>query len=144
MPWGAVEKRDQAAARRYLRTASVRKTTMISEVLPLLHLHGLSSGDFVPALEQFLGSPAGNAVKKITDDVDELLAFYGFPAEHWIHLRTTNPSESTSATVRLRTKVTKGTGSAAAALRSRCVQSVTALRAVRPQTARRPRPVLEF
>ena len=55
------------------------------------------------------------AVKKITDDVDELLAFYDFPAEHWIHLRTTNPIESTFATVRLRTKVTRGAGSAAAA-----------------------------
>jgi transposase-like protein len=54
--------------------------------------------------------------KKITDDVDELLAFYDFPAEHWIHLRTTNPIESTFATVRLRTKVTKGAGSRAAAL----------------------------
>ncbi|MBT2481829.1 IS256 family transposase [Streptomyces sp. ISL-94] len=56
------------------------------------------------------------AVKKIIDDVDELLSFYDFPAEHWIHLRTTNPVESTFATVRLRTKVTRGAGSAAAAL----------------------------
>lgn len=50
------------------------------------------------------------------DDGDELLAFYDFPAEYWVHLRTTNPIESTFATVRLRTKVAKGTGSAAAAL----------------------------
>lgn len=56
------------------------------------------------------------AVKKITDDEDELLAFYDFPSEHWIHLRTKNPIESTFATVRLRTKVTKGAGSRAAAL----------------------------
>ncbi|MFB6508061.1 IS256 family transposase [Streptomyces sp. NPDC002466] len=56
------------------------------------------------------------AVKKIVDDEDELLAFCDFPAEHWIHLRTTNPVESTFATVRLRTKVTKGAGSRAAAL----------------------------
>jgi transposase-like protein len=56
------------------------------------------------------------AVKKITDDEAELLAFYDFPAEHWIHLRTTNPIESTFATVQLRTKVTKGPGSRAAAL----------------------------
>ncbi|MEV7130633.1 IS256 family transposase [Streptomyces sp. NPDC093260] len=56
------------------------------------------------------------AVKKIVDDEDELLAFYDFPAEHWIHLRTTNPIESTFATVRLRTKVTKGAGSRAAGL----------------------------
>ena len=56
------------------------------------------------------------AVKKIVDDEDELLAFYDLPAEHWIRLRTTKPIESTFATVRLRTKVTKGAGSRAAAL----------------------------
>lgn len=56
------------------------------------------------------------AVAKVTDDQDELLAFYDYPAEHWIHLRTTNPIESTFATVRLRTKVTKGAGSRAAGL----------------------------
>lgn len=55
-------------------------------------------------------------VKRITDDETELLAFFGFPAEHWIHLGTTNPIESTFATVRLRTKVTKGADSRAAAL----------------------------
>ena len=49
-------------------------------------------------------------------DEEELLAFYDYPAEHWIHLRTTNPIESTFSTVRLRTKVTKGHGSKAAAL----------------------------
>ena len=51
------------------------------------------------------------AVAKITDDLDVLLAFYDYPAEHWVHLRTTNPIESTFATVRLRTRVTKGPGS---------------------------------
>jgi transposase-like protein len=45
-----------------------------------------------------------------------MLAFYDFPAEHWSHLRTTNPIESTFATVRLRTKRTKGSGSAEATL----------------------------
>jgi putative transposase len=54
------------------------------------------------------------ATAKITDDLDVLLAFYDYPAEHWIHLRTTNPIESTFATVRLRTRVTKGPGSRAA------------------------------
>jgi transposase-like protein len=43
-----------------------------------------------------------------------LLAFYDYPAEHWIHLRTTNPIESTFATVRRRQRVTKGPGSRAA------------------------------
>ena len=56
------------------------------------------------------------AAAKITDDLPELLAFYDYPAEHWIHLKTTNPIESTFATVRLRTKVTKGPGSRAAGL----------------------------
>ncbi|PWI04872.1 IS256 family transposase [Streptomyces sp. NWU339] len=65
---------------------------------------------------QLYGAKFPKAVKKITDDQAELLAFYDFPAEHWIHLRTTNPIESTFATVRLRTKVTRGAGSRTAAL----------------------------
>jgi putative transposase len=56
------------------------------------------------------------ATEKMTKDRDALLAFFDFPAEHWIHLLTTNPIESTFATVRLRTKVTKGPGSRAAGL----------------------------
>jgi len=59
--------------------------------------------------EQF--AAFGKATKKITGQLDVLLAFYDFPAEHWIHLRTTNPIESTFSTVRLRTKVTRGAGS---------------------------------
>ncbi|WP_031487744.1 IS256 family transposase [Streptomyces bicolor] len=70
----------------------------------------------VKAFAKQYGTKFPKAVKKIVDDEDELLAFYDFPAEHWIHLRTTNPIESTFATVRLRTKVTKGAGSRAAAL----------------------------
>lgn len=62
------------------------------------------------------GAKFPKAIKKITDDQDVLLEFFDCPAEHWIHLRTTNPIESTFATVRLRTKVTKGAGSRAAAL----------------------------
>jgi putative transposase len=56
------------------------------------------------------------AVECLTKDRDVLLAFYDFPAEHWIHLRTTNPIESTFATVRLRTKRTKGSGSRVACM----------------------------
>jgi putative transposase len=56
------------------------------------------------------------AVEKVTKDAEQLLAFFDFPAEHWVHLKTTNPIESTFATVRLRTKVTKGPGSRAAGL----------------------------
>ena len=47
---------------------------------------------------------------------EELLCFFDFPAEHWLHLKTSNPIESTFATVRLRTRVTKGPGSKAAGL----------------------------
>jgi transposase-like protein len=56
------------------------------------------------------------AVAKIVDDAVPLLAFYDFPDEHWIHLKTTNPIESTFTTVRLRTEVTKGPASRAAGL----------------------------
>jgi len=52
--------------------------------------------------------------RKITEDLDVLLEFYTYPAEHWVHLRTTNPIESTFATVRLRQRITKGPGSRAA------------------------------
>ena len=72
--------------------------------------------DAVAAFTAAYGAKFGKAVAKITDDLDELLAFYDFPAEHWIHLRTTNPIESTFATVRHRSKVTKGPGSRAAGL----------------------------
>ena len=70
----------------------------------------------VKAFEGAYGAKFPKAAAKITDDVDELLAFYDYPAEHWVHLRTTNPIESTFATVRHRTKVTKGPGSRAAGL----------------------------
>ena len=56
------------------------------------------------------------AVAKLDRDWDALVAFYDFPAEHWRHLRTTNPIESSFATVKLRTRVTKGAGSKQAAL----------------------------
>ena len=56
---------------------------------------------------------ASDCLKK---DRDVLLTFYDFPAEHWVHVRTTNPIESTFATVRLRHRKTKGSGSRAACL----------------------------
>ncbi len=62
------------------------------------------------------GAKFPKAAAKITDDLEELLAFYDYPAEHWIHLRTTNPIESTFGTVRHRTKVTRGPGSRSAGL----------------------------
>jgi putative transposase len=65
------------------------------------------------AIAQFAadyGAKWPKAVAKVTDDIEALLAFYDFPAEHLVHLKTTNPVESTFATVRLRTRVTKRTG----------------------------------
>jgi transposase-like protein len=72
--------------------------------------------DAVSAFKAAYGAKFGKAVAKVTDDLEVLLAFYDFPAEHWQHLRTTNPIESTFATVRHRTKVTRGPGSRAAGL----------------------------
>jgi len=56
------------------------------------------------------------AVARLVKDREALLTFYDFPAEHWVHIRTTNPIESTFATVRLRTDKTKGSGSRIACL----------------------------
>ncbi|MFH9552682.1 IS256 family transposase [Streptomyces sp. NPDC017435] len=70
----------------------------------------------VAAFAKQYGAKYSKVVKRITDDEEELLVFFDFPAEHWIHLRTTNPIESTFATVRPCTKVTKGVGNRAAAL----------------------------
>ena len=71
------------------------------------------------AYEHFLSSweeKYPKAVDCLRQDKEELFAFYDFPAAHWIHIRTTNPIESTYATVRLRTKKTKGCGSRMATL----------------------------
>lgn len=56
------------------------------------------------------------AVDCLTKDMDALTAHFDFPAEHWVHIRTTNPIESTFSTVKLRTRVTKGAGSRSAGL----------------------------
>jgi transposase-like protein len=71
------------------------------------------------ALEVFreeYGAKYPKALSKLDRDWAQLTAFYDYPAEHWRHLRTTNPIESAFATVRLRTRVTKGAGSKTAAL----------------------------
>ena len=62
--------------------------------------------DALAAFEKFIatyGAKYPKAVEKLTQDKASLLAFYDFPAEHWQHVRTTNPIESTFATVRHRT-----------------------------------------
>jgi len=57
------------------------------------------------------GAKYPKAVESLTRDQEALLAFYDFPAEHWLHIRTSNPIESSFATVRLRQRITKGPGS---------------------------------
>jgi transposase-like protein len=71
------------------------------------------------AYEHFLsswGEKYPKATECLRTDKEELFTFYDFPAAHWVHIRTTNPIESTYATVRLRTKKTKGCGSRMATL----------------------------
>ncbi len=70
-----------------------------------------SKADAQTALERFIktyDAKYPKAVECLVKDREALLAFYDFPAEHWVHIRTTNPIESTFATVRLRTDKTRG------------------------------------
>jgi putative transposase len=108
----------------------VHKTANALDALPkrlqpraktLLHemAEAPSRADARAALERFrseFDAKYPKAVAKLDKDWTQLVAFYDFPAEHWRHLRTTNPSESRFATVKLRTRVTKGAGSKKAAL----------------------------
>jgi transposase-like protein len=103
----------------------VHKTANILAVLPKrLHrtakaaIHEIyeaeTRADAIDAIDEFarqFGDKYPKAVAKLTKDRDVLLTFYDFPAAHWVHLRTTNPIESAFATVRARTRVTKGAGS---------------------------------
>lgn len=108
----------------------VHKTCNVLDKLPkgqqpaakeLLHEIWMSAtrADAIKAFDRFVATygakwpRAGDCLEK---DRAELLAFYDFPAEHWLHLRTSNPIESTFATVRLRTYRTKGPGSRKAGL----------------------------
>ena len=108
----------------------VHKTANTLDALPkrlqpraktLLHeiIEAPTRADAKRALEAFRGefdAKYPKAVAKLDKDWKQLTAFYDFPAEHWRHLRTTNPIESAFATVKLRTRVTKGAGSKKAAL----------------------------
>jgi putative transposase len=87
----------------------------------LLHeiMEAPSRADAGKALERFreeFDAKYPKAVAKLDRDWQHLTAFYDFPAEHWRHLRTSNAIESSFATVKLRTRVTKGAGSKKAAL----------------------------
>ena len=70
----------------------------------------------IEALVSDYGAKWPKAVAKVVDDQDALLAFFDDPAEHWVHLRTTNPIENSFAPVRARTRVTKGPGNKEAGL----------------------------
>jgi len=70
-----------------------------------------TNADAQTAFERFIktyDAKYPKAVECLSKDREALLAFYDFPAEHWVHIRTTNPIESTFATVRLRTDKTRG------------------------------------
>ncbi|MBA3808926.1 MAG: IS256 family transposase [Solirubrobacterales bacterium] len=108
----------------------VHKTANVLDALPkrlqpraktLLHemAEAPARADARAALERFreeFDAKYPKAVSKLDKDWTELTAFYDFPAERWRHLRSTNPIESSFATVKLRTRVTKGAGSKKAAL----------------------------
>jgi len=108
----------------------VHKTVNVLDKLPrgqqvsakdMLHQIWMSATkeDATKAMDRFVATYQAKypkAVECLTKDKDQLLAFYDFPAEHWAHLRTSNPIESTFATVRLRTSKTKGAGSRTACL----------------------------
>ena len=108
----------------------VHKTVNVLDKLPksqqpaaksMLHEIWMSAtrADAIKAFDRFIevyGTKWPRATECLEKDRAELLAFYDFPAEHWQHLRTSNPIESTFATVRLRTYRTKGPGSREAGL----------------------------
>jgi transposase-like protein len=100
-----------AALPKSAHTGAKKALAEISNAEDKSHAH-----EAVKAFEAAYGAKFPKVVAKITDDAEELLAFYDYPAEHWVHLRTTNPVESTFSTVHNRTKITKGPGSRAAGI----------------------------
>ena len=86
-----------------------RAKKAIKEVTEAENKH--EATEAIKGFERELGKKWPRAAAKIAGDEEALLAYYDFPAEHWRHLRTTNPVESPFATVRARTDITKGPGS---------------------------------
>lgn len=68
------------------------------------------ANELMDRFEAVYGAKHPKAVACLVDDREVLLTHCGFPAEHWLHIRTTNPVESPFGTVRLRQRVTKGAG----------------------------------
>ncbi len=75
-----------------------------------------AAGDAVDRFQETYGAKYPKATERLLKDREVLLTHFAYPAEHWLHLRTTNAIESTFATVRLRTNKTKGAGSRSAGL----------------------------
>jgi putative transposase len=125
--WGAI--RDVFPETRHQRDW-VHKTMNILDAMPKsVHsrakaaIHEITEAEnkkeaeaAIKAFSDEFGKKWPKAVAKIVDDKETLLTFYDYPAEHWIHLRTTNPIESVFSPVRARTDVTKGPGSRQAGL----------------------------
>jgi putative transposase len=100
---GALPKSVQAGARRALNEIAQAEDRAHAERA----IGALVSDD---------GAKWPKAVAKVVDDKEALRCFFDYPAEHWLHLRTTNPIESTFSLVRARTRVTKGPGNKQAGL----------------------------
>lgn len=96
-------KRLQAKAKEMLHEIMYADTRAIAE-------------DAMSAFEREFGLKHERAILSLNKNKERLFTFFNFPAEHWVHLRTTNPIESTFATVRLRQRVTKGAGTRKKAL----------------------------
>lgn len=125
--WAAV---DEVFPKTKRQRCWVHKTANILDKLPksvqpraksLIHeiYMAPTKEDAIKAYEYFIEvyeAKYPKAVNTLVKDKVDLFNFYNFPAKHWIHIRTTNPIESTFATVRLRTKKTKGSGSRIATL----------------------------
>ena len=104
------------------KTANVLNN-LPKSIQPNAKLHEIwmapTRAEAIKAFDLFLetyGAKYDKARDCLKKDRDELLTFYDFPAEHWKHLRTTNPIESTFATIRLRHRRTKGNGTRKATL----------------------------
>jgi putative transposase len=125
--WGALEEVFPGVKR---QRCWVHKTANVLDKLPkavqskakgMLHnmYQAPTKKEALKAYDHFIASfkdKYPKAVECLEKDKEVLFTFYDFPAAHWLHIRTTNPIESTFATVRLRTAKTKGCGSRSATL----------------------------
>jgi len=122
--WSAVDELPEFAATRSQR-CWVHKIANVLDKLPkrlqpkakqLLHdiMNAETRDEAEQSRQMFANSfddKYPKAVRSLNEGWDELVTFFDFPAQHWMHIRTTNPIESAFATVKLRTKTTKGSGS---------------------------------